>query len=62
MLLRLPESQVRCRQVSSFYLELLATSFGQPFLESFFTALRFDEGGRNLETYAGGLGRECGLQ
>lgn len=42
MLLRLPESQVRCRQISSFYLELLSTSFGQPFLESFFTALRFD--------------------
>lgn len=32
MLLRLPESQVRCRQISSFYLELLGTSFGQIFI------------------------------
>jgi hypothetical protein len=62
MLLRLPESQVRCRQVSSFYLELLDTSFGQAFIESFFTTLRFDESGKNLEAYVGGLNGECGLQ
>lgn len=62
MLLRLPESQVRCRQVSSFYLELLTTSFGQTFIESFFTVLRFDETDKNLEAYAAGLTRECGLQ
>ena len=48
MLLRLPESQVKCRQISSFYLELLDTSFGQAFLESFFTAIRFDETEKNL--------------
>lgn len=32
MLLRLPESQVKCRHISSFYQELLETSFGQTFL------------------------------
>jgi hypothetical protein len=42
MLLRLPESQVRSRQISAFYVELLETSFGQTFLESFFTVIRFD--------------------
>lgn len=48
MLMRLPESQVKCRQISSFYQELLETSFGQTFLESFFTAIRFDETEHNL--------------
>lgn len=49
MLLQLPESQVHTRHITSFYLEILESNFGQMFLESVFTVIRFDETNKNLE-------------
>jgi hypothetical protein len=38
----MPESQIRTRHVTSFYMDILESNFGQMFLESFMTVIRFD--------------------
>jgi hypothetical protein len=67
LLLNMPESQIRTRHVTSFYMDILESNFGQMFLESFMTVIRFDETSKNLEHYLRELnskgGRvEIGLQ
>lgn len=62
-LLSLPESQVRTRHVTSLYMDILGSRFGQMFLESLLTVIRFDEGECGLKGVLEGVGHKyIGLQ
>ena len=50
-LLNLPESQIKTKQITTYYLEILQSNLGQIFFESFMTVIRYDETSNNLEAY-----------
>ena len=60
-MLRLPQSQVKTRHVTSLYIDILQSKFGQMFLESLLTVTRFEEGASGLKGFVQGEG-EIGLQ